>query len=175
MAASGAERDELIRKAQEVNQIVYTSKQGTVYRKSDDPRLVDMAKTLDAEREARQRSEAAAHQAQLEKRANELNHLPGDLQARVALLKAIDLLPEADRPKALEMLKAKNIAMETAFKSFGTTQAHTDEVDPLDAMATEIAKRDNISFEQAYNKALNTTAGQKAYEAHVSKRHGAAV
>jgi hypothetical protein len=48
--------------------------------------------------------------------------------------------------------------------------AQKDNLDPLDAMASDIAKRDGISFEKAYGKALATAEGQKLYNQHVAKR-----
>lgn len=177
LAATDGERDATIRKAQEANQVVYTAEDGTEYRKSDDPRMINLAKALDSEKKKRQAADAAACKADLEKRASELEHIPGDLNARVALLKGIDTLPEAERKTALEALKAQNTRLSGAFKSVGTSAAPaTDDVqDELDRMASDIAKRDNITFQAAYAKALETPAGQKLYETHVNKRAGVGV
>jgi hypothetical protein len=177
LAAGDADRDETIRKAQEANQVVFTAADGTVYRKNDDPRLIELAKGFDLERKKRKESEEKAAKADLEKRASELTHIPGDLAVRVSLLKGIDALPEVERAPALAALKAQNERLGSSFQRIGTSDAPAadDTLDPLDSLAADIAKRDNITFEQAYSKALNTPQGQKLYNAHVAKRSGQSV
>lgn len=177
LGQSENDRNEVIRKAQEANQVVYTAEDGTEYRKSDDVRLVNMAKAMDAEKKKRKEMEAAACKADLEKRAGELAHIPGTIEDRVALLKGIDMLPAAERERATAALKAQNERLGKSFQSIGTSAAPAPDsnLDPLDNLAAEIAKRDKITFEQAYTKALNTPEGQKLYEAHVNKRHGVVV
>lgn len=173
LAADDFDRDGLIQKANEANKVVYTAADGTVYRKSDDPRLVKMAQQVDASERARRQSEEVAKRADLEKRASELTHIPGDLDTHIALLKGIDSLPEDQREKALAGLKAQNERLGKSFLQVGhngNEGIDSDEVlDPIEKIATEIAKRDGITFEQAYSKALDTKEGQKAYEKHVSR------
>ncbi len=171
--ASETDRDETIRKAKEANTVVYKAMDGTEYRKSDDPRLIAMAKGMDEEKKKRMAADEKAAKADLEKRAGELTHLPGSVEDRVALLKGIDSLPEKEREGALKALKAQNAALSKSFERVGTTggaNSDGDSTDPLDKMAADIAKRDNISFEKAYAKALSTPEGQKLYEQHVAKR-----
>lgn len=177
LASNDAARDEQIAKAQDANAVVYTAMDGSVFRKSDDPRLAKMAHEMDAEKKKRMKMEAEAYKAELEKRAAELVHIPGDLSVRVSLLKGIDSLPVEERTAAVNALKAQNESLGKAFATLGTTFApSTDEaLDPLDALASEIAKRENITFEKAYTKALNTTEGQKLYHRHVEKRMGTQV
>lgn len=174
LSQSDAERDETIRKAQEANRVIYKSEDGQEFRQSDDPRLVEMAKGLDMERKKRKEMEQKAAKAELEKQASELTHIPGTDEERLALVKGIQSLPADEREKALKALKAQNERLGKSFVRVGTASAPADDtLDPLDALATDIAKRDNITFEQAYAKALNTPQGQKLYDAHVSKRQGA--
>jgi hypothetical protein len=176
LALSSDARDAEIAKAAETNKVVYTAADGTVYRKNDDARLIKMAQEMDVEKKKRVAVEALAVRADLEKRASELSHIPGDLEARVALLKGIDTLSTEERTKALTALKAQNERMSAAFARVGTSVPASDEtLDPLDNLASEIAKRDGITFERAYNKALNTVEGQKLYNRHVEKRMGASV
>lgn len=173
LTASETERSETIRKAAEANQVVFTAEDGTTYRKNDDPRMVELAKGFDMERKKRKEMEDKAAKADLEKRASELTHLPGDLSARVSLLKGLDTLPAAEREQALTALKAQNERLGKSFQRVGTTAAPADDnLDPLDALAADIAKRDGVTFEVAYTKALNTPAGQAAYNSHVAKRSG---
>lgn len=175
LAASETDRSETIRKAQEANQVVFTAEDGTVYRKNDDPRLVELAKGMEAERKERKKFQEQAAKADLEKRAAELTHIPGDLAVRVSLLKGIDALPEAERAPALAALKAQNERLGKSFERTGTSAdvSPDSSLDPLDTLAADIAKRDKCTFEQAYSKALNTPEGQKLYNAHVAKRQGA--
>ena len=174
LAQSETDRDETIRKAQEANRVIYKSEDGQVFRQSDDPRLVEMAKGLDMERKKRKEMEEKAAKAELEKLARDLTHIPGTDDERLALVKGIQSLPEGEREKAMTALKAQNERLGKSFQRVGTSAAPAadDTLDPLDAMAADIAKRDNITFEQAYTKALNTPQGQKLYDAHVNKRVG---
>lgn len=172
LAADETARNAEIAKAQDANFVVYTAMDGSTFRKSDDPRLAKMAQEMDAEKKKRMKMEAEAYKADLEKRAAELSHIPGDLNVRVALLKGIDTLPVEDRAAAVKALKAQNERLGKAFEQLGTSAAPAmdDNLDPLDAMASDIAKRDGISFEKAYGKALATAEGQKLYNQHVAKR-----
>lgn len=171
LVLSETERDEVIRKAQEANRIVYKAEDGTTFRQSDDPRLVEMAKGLDMERKKRKEMEDKAAKAELEKLAKDLTHIPGSDEDRLALVKGIQSLGEGEREKAMNALKAQNERLGKAFERLGTSAVpNEDLLDPLDQLAADLAKRDGITFEQAYSKALNTTQGQKLYNEHVSKR-----
>lgn len=174
IAASEAERDQQVAKAQDANAVVYKAMDGSVFRKSDDPRLATMAREMDEEKKKRMKMEAEAYKADLEKRASELTHIPGDLNVRVSLLKGIDTLPAEEKSAAVAALKAQNEKLGKAYATLGTTFAPStdDSLDPLDALASEIAKRDGITFEKAYTKALNTAEGKKLYNRHVEKRMG---
>lgn len=166
LKATVEEREEQIRKAAEVNVVVYKATDGTEYRKADDPRLVALAKRADEERKARTEAEAVAKRADLEKRAGEFAHLPGDLETRINLLKAVDALPEADKGKALQALKAQDAALGAAFKTLGTRAPGAEGEDQLDKLAKTIQERDKISFEQAMDKALQTPEGVALFEKH---------
>jgi hypothetical protein len=172
LAADEPTRNTEIAKAQDANAVVYTAMDGSTFRKSDDPRLAKMAQEMDAEKKKRMKMEAEAYKADLEKRAAELAHIPGDLSVRVSLLKGIDSLPAEERTAATAALKSQNERLAKAFETVGTSAAPSadENLDPLDAMASDIAKRDGVSFEKAYSKALATSEGQKLYNQHVAKR-----
>lgn len=176
LKADAAERTEVVRKANEANTVVYTDMEGTEYRKSDDPRLIKMAKAMDTERKARIASEAKAAKADLEKRAGEFRHLPGGSEVVVSLLKGIDLLPEAERAPALAALNAQNERLGQAMETIGTSDAPeisddlADALNPLDKFVAEIAKRDNCTFAAAYAKAMDTREGQKLYEKFITQQ-----
>jgi hypothetical protein len=177
VASSETDRTSIVAKAAESNAVVYTSMDGTSYRKNDDGRLVKMAREMDEEKKKRMKMEQEAYKADLEKRAAELAHIPGDLNARVALLKGIDSLQAEERAIAISALKAQNDRLGKSFQTIGTSSAPSadENLDPLDSLASDIAKRDGISFEKAYAKALNTVEGQKLYNRHVEKRMGISV
>lgn len=158
-----------MRKSAEQDSIVYTSLDGHEFRKSDDARLVDMAKRADEERRENARLRAASANAVLEKRATEeLDALPGELATRVALLKAIDSIEdEALRKAAHESVAAGNNALKKAFTSFGhrhVTGAEGDAEAELDRMAKAHAKEHNVDYLDAYEKvaAANPALLEKA-------------
>jgi hypothetical protein len=172
--AEASERNKQVSKAAEANSIVFTDEDGVSYRKSDDPRLISMAKAVQEEKSKRKKMEREAYNAGLEKRASELSHIPGTVETHMALLKGLDSLPETERKSAFESLKAQDASLGKAFNRVGTAAVPTEdaELDPLDQLAAEVSKRDNVSFEQAYTVALTTKEGQKLYNRHVAKRHG---
>ena len=164
LAMGPEQRDAEVAKAAEANAVVYVSKStGREFRKSDDPALVEMAKELDEEKMERMKEKEKAKKAELEKRASELAHLPGDLEARVAPLKGIDSLPEAEQSVALEALKASDAAVSKAFERAGSSAAPVAE-SPLDTIAKRLRSEDpSLSPEQAMAKALQTPEGELAY------------
>lgn len=152
--------------------VVYTADSGDVYRKSDDPRLVAMAKQGDEDRAALAKSEKLRKRQDLEKRAADLlPNLPGTIAVRASMLEKIeDITDETERTEALAALKASNDALDPAFKSFGANNAPaTVEGSPegqLEQLATDLAKKENISHAAAYNKVLETPEGSALYDQH---------
>jgi hypothetical protein len=121
---STIERAEKVRAASEANPVVYTSPiSGEAFRKSDDPRLVAMAKRADEQSQALALEKAAREDEQFAKRADaELKNMPGDQKVKVELLKVVEGIkdqPTRDGAKAL--LKAGNDALSKAFETRGTT------------------------------------------------------
>lgn len=158
-----SERRDRLAKAQEEDKVVYTSEDGDVFRKSDDPRLVKQAKQLDEERKRRKQMEEKAEKTALEKRASELP-FAGDLESRTLLLKAISVLPEQEREKAEQVLKANAERLESAMKTLGTSAAGNPEADPIEDIAKRIREKDpTLTESQAYAKALETPEGQAAF------------
>jgi len=162
LALDADARAEELAKAADANAVVFKSLDGTEYRKNDDPRLIALAKASDAERAKREALEKAAAQADLEKRAGELA-LPGEGAPRVSLLKAVDLLPEAEKAAVLELLKAHADRLGEATKTLGTTETPADG-DPIEAIAKRLREQDpNLTEAQSYVKALETPEGIAAY------------
>ena len=141
----------------------------TEYRKSDDQRLVAMAKRGDEQAKELAESKRAVAAAGYTKRADEeLKFLPGTVETRAAMLKAIDAIPdEAQRKEALEALKAQNAAMELAFKQQGVISRVTPEASDaegqLDTLAKAEAESSKTTYETAYAKVCKTKEGQRLY------------
>lgn len=69
---SSHERDIVLSDIEKANEIVHTSIDGTVYRKNDDRRLIEMAKQLDAESTARKKAEIEKRDAEFAKKGDEI-------------------------------------------------------------------------------------------------------
>jgi len=157
------QREAEVAKATEADAVVYKSQDGEEFRKSDDPRMVAMAKRADEERDLRKAAEAKSQESDLRKRAEDLQHIPGDVNVRMNMLKAIDGLPEEQRTPALEALKAQDAQLGTAFERAGTSEVPSTD-DPLKAIAKKISDADSsLTPEQAMSKALSTPEGEAAY------------
>lgn len=166
LAMTSEQRDSEVSKAQDADPVVYETLDGESYRKSDDARLVAIAKRADEERTARLAMEAERKNEALAKRAEELGNLPGDADARIALVKALDGLDEADRAKAQEVIKAANSGLAKAFERTGTSAA--PEAGNVESKLDGIAKRiqsenAGMTFEKAYGAALKTDEGRQLY------------
>lgn len=169
LGKSAEERKGEIAKAADANAVVYKDAAGNEYRKSDDPRLVTLAKQADEDRKARVAAEKRAADSDLRKRADELDHIPGDVDTRVEMLRAIDAIPnEEARKRSLEALKAQNTAMGKAFEQTGHADASSPEArsaeDELESLAKKYAEDHEVTEQVAYSKILQTERGQELYE-----------
>tara|TARA_R110002167_G_C12707228_1_gene655175 strand:- start:65977 stop:67146 length:1170 start_codon:yes stop_codon:yes gene_type:complete len=163
LALSPEARQGEVAKAADADAVVYTDSVGVDYRKSDDSRLIDLAKAFDKEKEKREEKEEEAKKVDLVRRANDLQHLPGDLEARVGILKGIDALPVAEQGAALEALKSANEAMSKAFERAGTSAVPTGE-NPIDVIAKRLREANpSLTLEMAKADALDTPEGAAAY------------
>ncbi len=164
LALTPEQREAQVAKAAEANAVVYTDAEGTEYRKSDDQRMVNLAKRADAERDLRVKGEELAKAANLSKRAEGFEHITGGVEAATLILKGIDLLPEADQAPAIEALKAQDAAMAQAFVRKGTSEVPSGDDSVLDGIAKAIlVAQPTLSPEQAMSKALATPEGSVAY------------
>lgn len=156
LKASSAERNTAIEKAAGSNPVVYTNLDGMEFRKNDDPRLVGMAKSNDADRRARLDLESKLEKQTFEKRANdELPNVPGTADTKVALLKAVEGIKDSvARAGALAILKAGNDALSDAFKKAGSKNAPATANDPdaeLDRLAkAHVAANPTVDYFTAY-------------------------
>lgn len=168
--ASKTERAEKVRVADQANDVVYKSLDGVEFRKSDDPRLVAMAKARDEDRKALLIEKAARLNEQFSKRAaTELSNMTGSEKAKVAVLKALETLSSDELTEAKAFLKAANDALGAAFKERGTSTGDESAdgasaaVSKLDSLATAYAKQHAVSFEKAYGAIMETPEGRALY------------
>lgn len=143
--------------------VIYTSDDGATFHKSDDPRLVKMAQDRDADRAELKKQREANELVTFTKRAEtELEFMPGTIETRVALLKAVDTIEdEVEKQAVLDSLKAKNVKMSKAFETVGTSAGTVaDEsggileksaaTNKLDELAKAHAAKENINYYDAY-------------------------
>jgi hypothetical protein len=172
LAKSADERQAEVEESTKADSVVYTAKDGTVYRKSDDPRLANMAKDRDADREALDKSTKAVQEADLRKRAEtDLKHMPGTVETRMAMLKAIASIEDDEEREAAEQaLKAQNESMSKAFENAGVI----NRIDPLegspeaelDTLAKKYAADHKVHYATAYDAVLRTQEGGALYAKH---------
>jgi hypothetical protein len=172
LTATPEVRKSEITRASEDNGVVYTSPSGETFRKNDDPRLVQMAKDRDEDRKIAKQEREKREDVELKKRAaEELQYLPGDEATKVAMLKAIDAIPDAtQRTAAQASLKSQNETMEKAFKTVGSSLTVTGgPASQLESIAKRISTDEKISFADAYLKACQTAEGKALYEQTIVK------
>lgn len=172
LAATNDQREAVVKNLRDANPVVFTSLDGTEYRKSDDARLIKMAREADDTKKALAREQLVRKQAELEKRAaDELPNLSGDVVVKAALLGAVDGIADAaTRGKVLDVLKTHDAGLGKAFARVGTGAAPTTEGktagDQLDAMATEYAKANKVSLADAYSAVTKTEQGANLFAKH---------
>jgi hypothetical protein len=155
------ERAAEVREAGELNKIVYKSASGQVYRASDDPRLVELAKKSDEDRKAANEALEKVAMSGFVKRADaELSNLPGTAEVRAGILKALEGIPGAP-----EFLKAANEAAKLAFKSQGTTGGGADATPEaqLEVLAKKFAADNKVTIEKARAAVLESDEGGRLY------------
>lgn len=154
LSKSDDQRKAVIAKAQEEDAVVYKSLSGDEYRKSDDERLVKMAKQADEDRKALLKAQAAVKEAEFQKRAADLQYLPGKSETHVAILKALDSIEdESIRKDALEVLKSKNQSNSQAFETNGhqiVSKAAGEADKELEELAKKYAAEKGVDFFSAY-------------------------
>ena len=178
IAAKPEDRKEEVAKRAEANPVIYKSKTtGAEYRKSDDPRLIDLAKR-DDEREAelKKMREDALDETFSKRAATELARMPGEITVKTALLKAVAGIKDEELRKGVgEMLKSVQGKLSVMLKEIGTGKDDLsgDDTDgdvkksaetALDKLARDyMAKNAGVTFAKAYDAVLATPEGQKLY------------
>jgi hypothetical protein len=161
--------DSAIAKRDAADPVVYTAGDGTEFRKSDDPRMVKMAKERDEDRAELAKMREESETVSLTKRAQELSSLPGTVETKVQMLKAIDAISNAkEREDALTTLKAQNTEMARAFETHGVRPGDTPVVksaeQELDGLVKKYASDNQVEEAIAYGKVLETPEGIRLYE-----------
>lgn len=119
--ASPEARSSQIQKREEDDPAIFKAADGTVYRKSDDPRLIELAKREDAREIEFRKMQEEREDVRIEKFVDEnLKHHPGDMDVRKAIVKAVEAIAdEKVRDGALDALKAKDAQFAPAFRQVG--------------------------------------------------------
>lgn len=162
-----------VAKRADSNAVIYTATDGAQFRKSDDPRLVAMAKRADDETKRRIEAESVSKREKLEKRAGEdLKFLKGATNVKADLLAAIESMPAETQKAVNEMLKGHNEKMAKAFEEVGADgEGESDAEQALEKMAQEFQKADKkLTFEAAYAKALESDEGRELYQQMLDQR-----
>jgi hypothetical protein len=167
------QRKSEVGKANDSDPVVYKDADGNEYRKSDDQRVIDAAKRADAAFAAARLANDRAERAQLEKRADEvLKHLPGDQNAKCALLKAVDgIADEALRTKCNEMLKANGEKLAEAFQARGSEGSPVEKNadNQIEEMAKKYAETNKVDIVKARVAVLHTPEGRALYAKTISR------
>lgn len=121
MAMSPADRQKKMKKSVDEDPVVYKSDAtGQEYRKSDDARLVEMAKRADENDRLFKAEVEKRETAELAKRAaEELKDFSGSSEEKIAVLRAVGKMDEAARDSLMKMLAAGGKAISAAFETVG--------------------------------------------------------
>jgi hypothetical protein len=165
LGKSADQRAAVLAEIAKADPVVFKSADGTEFRKSDDPRLIEMAKRADRLAQDLEKREALAKRADLEKRAVALKNLPGDLDVHCALLAAVDsIADEALRKSALEALKASDAGVSKASQEIGVSghdaAASGSAEEQLDSLAKRFASENKVTYEKAYTEVCKTKEGR---------------
>jgi hypothetical protein len=161
LTKSNDERNSDIELSKAADPVIYKSLDGEIYLKSDDPRLVAMAKRTDADRAVILEANEKIAKADLEKRAKDtISNLPGKLETHVAILKSIDSIEDASiREEAMAALKAHNASLRKAFTTVGTEEIAkgdlsegADAVQEMEDLTKSCMEKDGIGYYEAYAK-----------------------
>lgn len=107
------------------DEVVYTATDGTVFRKSDDSRLVASVKRADDMEKSLAEEKLARKRAEFSKQATEdMGNMPGEAKVHCAVIEAISNIGDDEVKKAaFEAIRAGNTAIAKASKLNGSTGA----------------------------------------------------
>ena len=164
LAKSATVQEAEVQNAQLANAVIYKDAKGIEYRKSDDPRLVQMAKDADEQRAMLKKLEDQNADLALQKQLDEFKHLPGDEVSRRALLKSVNSIEnEEERKAALATLKSHDANLSAFFQVTGTT-ANGEGQEPT---ATPFVKSGSTKLDELVKKHMEANPGmpvEKAFD-----------
>ena len=146
LSKSVADREVAMRASMESDPVMYTTSDGIELRKSAGDVAISLAKRNDELSKAVAELNAVRVTEQLVKRAeSDLAHMPGGVEHRVSLLRAVDGIGDKDtRQSVLEILRANNDRMAKAFEQSGVTGIPSPSADSpegrLDLMVEKLRK-----------------------------------
>lgn len=163
LAKDASAREVEVEDVRKGDPVVYKAADGTEFRKSAGEQTIRIARQHDELAKRLAESEAARSDEVLRKRAeSELSALPGDVDVRVALLKAVDSIEdEKAREAATKALKAGNAAMAKSMRRVGTSVAPPVDIGGRAAAEAELEKRanelvakstDGVNYYEAYER-----------------------
>jgi hypothetical protein len=153
---------------------VYVWKGGNkTFYASDDQDKVIMAKRDDIRAQEADELKKSRDEAIIAKRVKEeIPNLDGTDVAKAALLRAIDTIADAEVKKSVtELLTKSDSQCEILYKRAGASPRPGDNegngsgtaADQIDNLAKRIEKEKGVSFEKAYELALDSREGQQLY------------
>lgn len=166
LAKSADKRASEVKKSADAKAVVYEDADGNTYTKADDQRLIDLAKARDELVREKQELAKSSKEAELAKRASELQHLPGDDATRIAILKSIDSIEDdAVREAAFTALKARDAGVAKAFEQVGHAGPPEKQSaeQKIEAMAKAYADEHKVTKAKAFAAVLLTDEGRKLY------------
>lgn len=167
LGASPEDRQAQVEKAAGDDPVEYTTDAGLEIRKSAGALTIQLAKQADENARELAVEKAARQRDSFVKRAGEeLGNLPGSVDSKVALLKAVESIPASEREGVQEILKAANDSVEKAFDTAGTIDGGGSAGDAeakLEKMAQTHFEANGGTFEKSYRAVLSTPEGRRLY------------
>jgi hypothetical protein len=174
LSKSSKDRDAEIAECEKANEVVYTSKSnGRVFRKSDSPDLVDMAKQLDSQAEQLAKRDEAIEKADIRKQAAEvLGGMPGDDETHDLIVRSLRKSLTAEQlTKAIATLNGMRSTSTIGKRAPGVNGGEVTGDDPVskravfDTKLADFAKAAGKTPVQAFEAFCNTSEGAELYAA----------
>lgn len=149
------ERAAQVTKALESDPVVYTSPNGTEYRKSADPAIISAVRQGDEAMAMAKHERSLREGMQLRKRAEDLKTLPGETEVKMAVLKALDGIEDEEiRKKAHTLLEAHAINLAPAFQTVGVSKTASTSSASVEFFqkVEELVKQENIAEHEAQDR-----------------------
>lgn len=155
---------------------------GTTFAKSAVGEATFAALKASAEQVARLQKEAE-HRDMVARVEKEYPNVTGSPDVKARILALIEKADDETKAGGLAILKAlnessgkfgkeegsnanSNVNKDVDYKKFATDD---DATDKLDALAKEYAKKNNVSYNEAYNSVLETPEGEALYAEHMNR------